>query len=153
MSQPLTQTMPVLYGLPITLPRDGAVQLEFEKGVLIFRASQAAQDVVEKLLGKQSTLGLSSRLLKNPSRIVSTKRARTTIHQNTRNSTKRRPRNPLLNNVIVNGCSCQRIVHRPYRWSGRNHRDFFSSACSINATVNLIRCFRCPTCLSSNFRT
>ena len=59
MSQPLTQTMPVLLGLPITLPRDGDVQLEFEEGVLIFRASPAVQDVVEKLLGKQSTLGLS----------------------------------------------------------------------------------------------
>lgn len=59
MSQPLTQTMPILHGLPLTLPRDGAVQLELEKGVLIFRASQAVQDVVEKLLSKQSTQGLS----------------------------------------------------------------------------------------------
>ncbi len=54
MSRPLTQTMPILHGLPITLPRDGAVQLEFEQGVLIFRASQAVQDRIEALLRKQS---------------------------------------------------------------------------------------------------
>ena len=59
MSQPLTQTMPILHGLPITLPRDGAVQLEFEQGVLIFRVSQAVQDRIEALLSKQSTAGLS----------------------------------------------------------------------------------------------
>lgn len=59
MSQPLTQTMPILHGLPITLPRDGAVQLEFEQGVLVFCASQAVQDRIEVLLGKQSTAGLS----------------------------------------------------------------------------------------------
>lgn len=59
MSQPLTQTMPILHGLPITLPRDGAVQLEFEQGVLIFRVSQAVQDRIEALLSKQSTPGLS----------------------------------------------------------------------------------------------
>jgi hypothetical protein len=59
MSQPLTQTMPILHGLPISLPRDGAIQLEFEQGVLIFRVSQAVQDRIEELLSKQSTLGLS----------------------------------------------------------------------------------------------
>ncbi len=59
MSQPFTQTMPTLHGLPITLPRDGAVQLEFEQGVLIFRVSQAVQDRIEALLGKQSTAELS----------------------------------------------------------------------------------------------
>jgi hypothetical protein len=59
MSQPLTQTMPILHGLPITLPRDGAVQLEFEQGVLIFRVSQVVQDRIEALLNKQSTAGLS----------------------------------------------------------------------------------------------
>lgn len=59
MSQPLAQTMPTLHGLPISLPRDGAVQLEFEQGVLIFRVSQAVQDRIEALLSKQSTAGLS----------------------------------------------------------------------------------------------
>lgn len=59
MSQPLSQTMPILHGLPLTLPRDGAVQLEFEQGVLIFRVSQAVQDRIEALLGKQNTAGLS----------------------------------------------------------------------------------------------
>jgi hypothetical protein len=59
MSQPLTQTMPVLHGLPLTLPRDGAVQLEFEQGVLIFRVSQVVQDRIEALLSKQRTEDLS----------------------------------------------------------------------------------------------
>ena len=59
MSQPLSQTMPILHGLPLTLPRDGAVQLEFEQGVLIFRVSQAVQDRIEVLLGKQNTAGSS----------------------------------------------------------------------------------------------
>lgn len=58
MSQTLSQTMPILNGLPITLPRDGAVQLEFEQGVLIFRVSQAVQERIEALLGKQSQEGL-----------------------------------------------------------------------------------------------
>lgn len=59
MSQLLTQTLPTLHGLPITLPRDGAVQLEIEQGVLIFRVSQAVQDRIEALLSKQSMAGLS----------------------------------------------------------------------------------------------
>ena len=58
MSQPLTQ-MPILHGLPLTLPRDGAVQVEFEQGVLIFRVSQAVQDRIEALLSKQNNGGLS----------------------------------------------------------------------------------------------
>jgi hypothetical protein len=59
MSQPLSQTMPTLHGLPLTLPRDGAVQLELEQGVLIFRVSQAVQDRIETLLSKLSTADLS----------------------------------------------------------------------------------------------
>jgi uncharacterized protein YnzC (UPF0291/DUF896 family) len=59
MSQPLTQTMPILHGLPITLPRDGAIQLDFEQGVLVFRVSQAVQDRIEELLSKQRAGGLS----------------------------------------------------------------------------------------------
>lgn len=59
MSQPLTQTMPILHGLPISLPRDGAVQLELEQGVLVFRVSQAVQDRIEALLSQQTTVGLS----------------------------------------------------------------------------------------------
>jgi len=59
MSQPLPETMPILHGLPITLPRDGAVQLELEQGVLVFRVSQAVQDRIEALLSQQTTVGLS----------------------------------------------------------------------------------------------
>jgi hypothetical protein len=59
MSQPLTQTMPILHGLPITLPRDGAVRLEFEQSVLIFRASPSVQQQVEELLRKQRIASLT----------------------------------------------------------------------------------------------
>lgn len=60
MSQTLTQTMPILHGLPVSLPRDGAIQLEFEQGVLIFRVSKAVQDRIEALLTQQRASGLSN---------------------------------------------------------------------------------------------
>ncbi len=53
MSQALEHQMPKLHGLPPTLPRDGAVQLELEESVLIFRVSDAVQDRIETLLDKQ----------------------------------------------------------------------------------------------------
>lgn len=59
MSQTLREPMPKLHGLPITLPRDGAVQLEFEQGVLIFRTSQAVADHIESLLRKQRSESLT----------------------------------------------------------------------------------------------
>lgn len=59
MSQTLGEPMPKLRGLPITLPRDGAVQLDFDNGVLIFRASQAVADHIESLLHKQRTDSLT----------------------------------------------------------------------------------------------
>jgi len=60
MSQALEHQIPKLHGLPLTLPRDGAVQLELEEGVLIFRVSNAVQDRIESLLHKQRDASLSS---------------------------------------------------------------------------------------------
>lgn len=59
MSQALEHQIPKLHGLPLTLPRDGAVQLELEEGVLIFRVSEAVQDHIEALLHKQLSASLS----------------------------------------------------------------------------------------------
>lgn len=53
MSRALEDQIPKLNGLPHTLPRDSAVQLELKEGVLIFRASPAVQGQVEALLRKQ----------------------------------------------------------------------------------------------------
>jgi hypothetical protein len=44
------QAIPKLNHLPSTLPRDGAVRLELEEGVPIFRASTAVQTRIEELL-------------------------------------------------------------------------------------------------------
>ena len=59
MSQALEHQIPKLHGLPLTLPRDGAVQLELEEGVLIFRVSDAVQDHIESLLNKQRDAALA----------------------------------------------------------------------------------------------
>lgn len=61
MSQALEHQIPKLGGLPLTLPRDGAVQLEIEEGVLIFRVSDAVQDHIESLLNKQRNAALSAK--------------------------------------------------------------------------------------------
>jgi hypothetical protein len=59
MNQALEHSIPKLHGLPLTLPRDGAVKLELEEGVLIFRVSEAVQDHIEALLHKQLSASLS----------------------------------------------------------------------------------------------
>ncbi|WP_316435233.1 hypothetical protein [Leptolyngbya sp. NK1-12] len=45
--------------LPATLPMDGAVRIELEEGVPIFRASQEVQNRIEELLEKQKLTALS----------------------------------------------------------------------------------------------
>ncbi len=45
--------------LPNSLPKNGAVNLEIEEGVLIFRASKLVQDQIESLLEKQKLNSLS----------------------------------------------------------------------------------------------
>jgi hypothetical protein len=52
--------LPKLNTLPTTLPMDGAVRIELEEGVPIFRASQAVQNRIEQLLDKQHLAALSA---------------------------------------------------------------------------------------------
>ena len=49
----LPHSPPPLRNLPATLPLDGAIRLELEEGVPIFRASAAVQARVEPLLDRQ----------------------------------------------------------------------------------------------------
>jgi Trm5-related predicted tRNA methylase len=58
MDSPQT-TIPKLNRLPETLLRDGAVHLELEQGVIIFRASDAVQARIAALLEKQRARTLS----------------------------------------------------------------------------------------------
>jgi hypothetical protein len=52
--------VPVLHDLPVTLPREGAIDIELELGILIFRVSQSAQERIEHLLHKQREAGLTA---------------------------------------------------------------------------------------------
>lgn len=45
--------LPKLQSLPMNLPIDGAVRIELEEGIPIFRASSAVQNRIEILLAKQ----------------------------------------------------------------------------------------------------
>ncbi len=47
------QPVPVLHALPVTLPGEGAIDIELEQGVLIFRASQPIRERIEELLRRQ----------------------------------------------------------------------------------------------------
>ncbi len=49
-----------LNSLPENLPRENAVKLEIEQGVIIFRASSTVQKRVEELLEKEKSAALSS---------------------------------------------------------------------------------------------
>lgn len=55
----LIESVPKLRGLPVSLPRENAVEIELEAGVLVFRASQTAQNKIENLLRKQNETGLN----------------------------------------------------------------------------------------------
>ena len=59
MSLNLAEQVPVLSALPVSLPRSGAIELELEQGVLIFRVSEAVQAQIETLLRKQRAAQLS----------------------------------------------------------------------------------------------
>ena len=48
-----TETVPRLQGLPVSLPRENAIEIEVEEGIMIFRASKIAQNRIEQLLDKQ----------------------------------------------------------------------------------------------------
>ncbi len=53
-------TIPKLNSLPINVPIDGAVRIELEEGVLIFRASSWLQNRIEELLDKQKEIALTA---------------------------------------------------------------------------------------------
>lgn len=53
------EPIPALRALPVTFPREGAIEIELEQGVLIFRVSPAVQERIEELLEKQHESTLS----------------------------------------------------------------------------------------------
>jgi hypothetical protein len=60
MVKSLNQSASTLRELPAALPREGAIALEIEQGVLVFRASRVVQERIETLLHKERTSKLSS---------------------------------------------------------------------------------------------
>lgn len=52
--------IPRLHNLPATLPLEGAIRIELEEEVPIFRASSMVQERIEGLLSKRRTSGLSA---------------------------------------------------------------------------------------------
>jgi hypothetical protein len=54
-----TQPVPTLSGLRRGMQHDGAITIELDDGVPVFRASRAAQGHVEALPEKQKSSGLS----------------------------------------------------------------------------------------------
>ena len=55
----LGHVFPRLDSLPQTLPLEGAVRIEMEEGVPLFRASSTVQKRIEALLVKQKNSGLT----------------------------------------------------------------------------------------------
>jgi hypothetical protein len=55
----MMQPLPQLHNLPATLPLEGAVRIELEEGVPVFRASNVIRDRIEDLVIKQRREGLS----------------------------------------------------------------------------------------------
>jgi hypothetical protein len=49
-----------LQRLPTSLPMEGAVRIELEEGIPVFRASSTVQNHIEALLAKQQTMLLNS---------------------------------------------------------------------------------------------
>jgi hypothetical protein len=49
---------PRLRSLPVTLPVEGAIRIELQEGIPVFRASSSVQDRIETLLRKQQESGL-----------------------------------------------------------------------------------------------
>ena len=59
MSSVTVHSFPKLHSLPLTLPLEGAVRLELEEGVPVFRASDRVQTRLEALLEYQRARPLS----------------------------------------------------------------------------------------------
>jgi uncharacterized protein YnzC (UPF0291/DUF896 family) len=55
----LIETVPMIKSLPISLPREKAVEIDVEQGVMLFRVSKKAQDRIGKLLEKQKKTKLT----------------------------------------------------------------------------------------------
>ncbi|MEH2421544.1 MAG: hypothetical protein V7K48_11660 [Nostoc sp.] len=51
---------PKLNSLPTTLPIEGAVRIDLEEGIPVFRASSTVQSRIEELLAKQQNIPLSA---------------------------------------------------------------------------------------------
>jgi hypothetical protein len=59
MSTVAVRPLPRLHALPATLPLEGAVRIELEEGIPIFRASGSIQARIEELLLKEREIGLT----------------------------------------------------------------------------------------------
>ncbi len=53
-------TLPQLQRLPLTMPQDGSISINLERGTPIFRASTAVQERITFLLQKNKTTGLTA---------------------------------------------------------------------------------------------
>ena len=60
MAATTASTVPILRSLPTTLPREGAIALELEQGIPIFRVTKFVQERIESLLDKQHELALTA---------------------------------------------------------------------------------------------
>ncbi|MCP4166927.1 MAG: hypothetical protein GY759_13705 [Chloroflexi bacterium] len=56
----MIRPFPRLKVLPASMPVEGAVRIEIEEGIPVFRVASLVQDRIEDLLGKQQEAGLSS---------------------------------------------------------------------------------------------
>ena len=54
------ESVPKLQGLPISLSRENAVEVDVEQGVMLFRVSKTAQARIEILLEKQKITKLTN---------------------------------------------------------------------------------------------
>lgn len=61
MNKRLIQQIPKLENLPLSLPKENAVRLELEQGVVNFRASTEVQEQIENLLEKHKSHSLSQK--------------------------------------------------------------------------------------------
>ena len=53
------QQLPKLSHLPSTLPQEGAINIELQEGIPIFKASEMVQNRIEELLSFQQESGLT----------------------------------------------------------------------------------------------
>jgi hypothetical protein len=58
--QNLSQSVPKLHGLPMSLSGPGAIEIELEQGFLVFRVSQTVQNRINDLVERQRTAKLDT---------------------------------------------------------------------------------------------